>query len=148
MTTSPHFWEQKTLAEMNREEWEALCDGCGKCCLHKLEDADTGEVKYTSVACRLLDLKSITCTNYKERARLVADCLTLSPGNVPAFGWLPGSCAYRRLAEGRPLASWHPLVSGNRDSVHDAGISIRGKCISEREAGDLQDHLWPENEKI
>ncbi len=150
--TSPEqsqpFWERKTLREMNKDEWEALCDGCGKCCLHKLEDEDTGEVKYTSVACRLLDLKTITCTNYKNRARLVADCLQLSPGNIPTFQWLPETCAYRRLAEGKKLEPWHPLISGNRNSVHDAGISIKGKCVSEREAGDLHDHLWPENENI
>ena len=142
----PHFWETKTLAEMSPSEWEALCDGCGKCCLHKLEDADTGEVHYTAVACRLLDLKTIQCQDYKNRKRLVADCLSMDIENIAAFKWLPSTCAYKRLAEGKGLADWHPLISGNPMSVHEAGISVRGKIISEREAGDLQDHLWEDED--
>jgi hypothetical protein len=146
MTRPVPFWEQKSLREMTKHEWELLCDGCGKCCLHKLEDEDTGEVKYTTVACRLLDLKTIRCTNYKKRGRLVADCLQLNARTAAEFKWLPGTCAYRLLAEGKGLPEWHPLVSGDSESVHAAGISIRGKCTSERSAGDLQDYLWPDFE--
>ncbi|MHA1544676.1 MAG: YcgN family cysteine cluster protein [Alphaproteobacteria bacterium] len=144
--TRPRFWEAKSLAEMSAEEWEALCDGCGKCCLHKLEDDDTGEVHYTAVACRLLDLKTIRCTDYENRRRLVADCLRLDSQNTAAFKWLPGTCAYKRVSEGKGLADWHPLISQDPMSVHKAGVSVRGKIISERDAGDLQDHLWPEKD--
>ena len=144
--TSPRFWETKSLAEMSAKEWEALCDGCGKCCLHKLEDEKTGEVHYTAVACRLLDLKTIRCTDYENRKRLVADCLRLDVDNIAAFKWLPKTCAYKVLAEGGQLADWHPLKSGDPMSVHKAGVSIKGKIISERQAGDLQDHLWDEGE--
>lgn len=146
MNASRRFWEQKSLPEMTKKEWELLCDGCGKCCLHKLEDEDTSEVKYTAVACRLLDLKTIRCTNYKKRGRLVADCLQLNARTAAEFKWLPKTCAYRLLAEGKGLPEWHPLVSRDSESVHAAGISIRGKCTSERSAGDLQDHLWPDFE--
>ncbi|HKJ73030.1 MAG TPA: YcgN family cysteine cluster protein [Alphaproteobacteria bacterium] len=141
MTVTEPFWKAKTLAEMTSEEWESLCDGCGKCCLHKLEDWDTGEVSYTNVACRLLDLGSCQCGNYKERKRLVPDCLILTSAAVAEMDWLPETCAYRLVAAGKDLAWWHPLVSGNPETVHQAGISVRGRVISERRAGDLQDHL-------
>ncbi len=144
--TRPRFWEAKSLAEMSAEEWEALCDGCGKCCLHKLEDIETGEVHYTAVACRLLDLKTIRCTDYENRKRLVADCLRLDSQNIAAFKWLPGTCAYKRVSEGKGLADWHPLISQDPMSVHKAGVSVRGKIVSERAAGDLQDHLWSEKD--
>lgn len=134
------FWKRKTLAEMNQEEWESLCDGCGKCCLHKLENAESGEVHYTSVACRLLDLDIIRCTKYAERARWVATCIVLTPDNA-GFDWLPGTCAYRVLHEGRDLPAWHPLITGDPNSVHEAGMSVRGKVVPEREAGDLQDYV-------
>lgn len=125
------FWEQKPLEEMTRTEWESLCDGCGRCCLNKLEDADTLEIFYTNVACTLLDDHGCNCRHYRKRHNYVPDCLTLTPDNVFENTALPSSCAYRRLAEGRPLASWHPLVSGRRDSVHEAGISVRGRTYSE-----------------
>ena len=129
------FWE-KPLGELTRQEWEALCDGCGKCCLHKLEDADTGEVHATNVACKLLDLHSARCTNYRGRLAFVPDCVRLSSTSVAKLAWLPSTCAYRLRAEGRPLYDWHPLISGDPESVHRAGISIRGWTVPEGEAGD------------
>ncbi|MDA0978438.1 MAG: YcgN family cysteine cluster protein [Proteobacteria bacterium] len=125
------FWKHKTLFEMTAEEWESLCDGCARCCLHKLEDDETEEVHYTAVVCRYLDEATCSCTRYSERTRLVPDCVELTPVGAMDYSWLPKSCAYRTLAEGRPLAWWHPLVSGSRETVHEAGISVQGKCISE-----------------
>jgi hypothetical protein len=125
---------------MSQEEWESLCDHCGKCCLHKLEDAETGELFYTNVACRLLDLKNCRCTRYAERTRLVPDCLRLNPENVRQLDWLPATCAYRLLAQGQDLPHWHPLVSGNARSVHRAGVSVRCWAVSEDQVRDLEDH--------
>ena len=130
-----NFWE-KPLAELDRGEWEALCDGCGKCCLHKLEDADTGEVHATNVACKLLDLHTGRCTNYRGRRAFVPDCVRLSAANLARIDWLPSTCAYRLRAEGKPLPGWHPLVSGDPESVHRAGVSIRGWTVSETETGE------------
>lgn len=135
------FWRITRLADMSQSEWESLCDGCGKCCLNKLEDIDTGELAYTNVACRLLDLGTCRCTRYPDRSRLVPDCVTLTPDNVGALAWMPSTCAYRLLAEGKDLPDWHPLVSGDPDSVHRAGISVRGRAISERHAGPLEHHI-------
>lgn len=126
-----HFWEEKSLEELTPAEWEALCDGCGWCCLHKLEDFDTGEVSYTSVACRLLDLYGCRCAAYAERTCLVEDCLTLTPQMVSECAWLPETCAYRLVLEGKPLPWWHPLISGSPETVHDAGMSLRDKAVSE-----------------
>ncbi|MFQ5958701.1 MAG: YcgN family cysteine cluster protein [Alphaproteobacteria bacterium] len=130
---------------MTTHEWESLCDGCARCCLHKLIDEDTDAVTYTNVACRLLDLGACRCTNYPERKALVPDCVTLTPETARGYGWLPRSCAYRLVAEGKDLAWWHPLVSGDPNTVHEAGVSVRGRAVAEVRAGDLEDHIvdWP-----
>ena len=125
------FWEHKTLAEVDDRQWEALCDGCGRCCLIKLEDADTGEIHYTDVVCRHLDMHACRCTCYAARTRVVPDCVQVRPNNLDELGWMPETCAYRLLHEGKPLPSWHPLITGDPGSVHAAGISVRGRCISE-----------------
>jgi hypothetical protein len=135
-----NFWE-KPLAALDRAEWEALCDGCGKCCLHKIEDHDSGEVHPTNVACRLLDRHTARCTNYRGRKAYVPDCIRLTAARIADYGWLPTTCAYRLRAEGRPLPEWHYLVCGDREAVHRAGISIRGWTVGEDEAGDLEHHL-------
>ena len=142
--TAP-FWKTRRLDEMTREEWESLCDGCGRCCLHKLRYEDTGALSFTNVACRLLDLESCRCSDYARRRRRVPDCVNLTPKVLAEIDWLPPSCAYRRLAEGRGLAWWHPLVSGDPDTVHRAGISVQGRAVSERQAGALESHIveWP-----
>jgi uncharacterized cysteine cluster protein YcgN (CxxCxxCC family) len=126
------FWERKKLTELTAEEWESLCDGCGRCCLKKLVDETTGELAYTDVACRLLDLDRCRCTAYSKRKQLVPDCIELTPEDAATFAWLPTTCAYRRVAENKPLEWWHPLVSGDEGSVHRAGISVRGRALTER----------------
>lgn len=125
------FWEQKSLEEMNKAEWESLCDGCAKCCLHKLEDEDTGEVYYTKVVCKYMG-NDCRCTEYEKRNDLVPNCVWLSPEKVSEFHWLPSTCAYRLISENKPLEAWHPLISGSSESVHSAGISIKGRALSER----------------
>jgi uncharacterized cysteine cluster protein YcgN (CxxCxxCC family) len=145
MSATAPFWQTKTLEEMSREEWESLCDGCGRCCLHKLRYETDESLGFTNVACRLLDLTTCQCTRYATRHRYVPDCVTLTPAEVRAIDWLPPSCAYRLLAEGKDLQWWHPLVSGDPETVHAAGVSVRGRVVGERGAGPLDHHLvdWP-----
>ena len=141
MTVSQPFWKSKTLAEMDEEEWESLCDGCGQCCLFKLEDADTGEFALTDVACRYLDHDTCRCTDYRNRIRNVPDCVKVSPDNIAELRWMSETCAYRLLAEGKDLYWWHPLVSGDRETVHSSGASVRGKAINEDMVDDLEAHV-------
>ena len=133
---------------MDLDQWDSLCDGCAKCCLHKLEDMDTGRIDYTDVACRLLDIGTCRCTNYAQRTLLIPDCVELTSDNLGVLKWLPPTCAYRLIYEGKDLYDWHPLVSGDPGSVHRAGISIRSRAVVEKRAGDLEDHIvdWPEED--
>jgi uncharacterized cysteine cluster protein YcgN (CxxCxxCC family) len=143
----PHFWEHVPLKAMTPREWEALCDGCGKCCLNKLEDADTGEVAFTRVACRLLDGDSCRCGQYDIRKSLVPECVVLTARNIGDIAyWMPATCAYRLLYEGKPLYDWHPLISGDPESVHRAGMSVRGWTVPEFEVDeeDWEDHIIEE----
>lgn len=135
------FWETKSLEEMTPREWESLCDGCGLCCLIRFEDEDTGEIIPTRVHCKLFDSQSCACSNYAQRKRHVPDCIKLTPQNVDTLKWMPLSCAYRRVNEGRGLAAWHPLVSGDPESVHRAGVSIRGETVSEETLADADDAI-------
>jgi len=135
------FWETKTLREMNAAEWESLCDGCGLCCLIRFEDEDTGEIIPTRVHCKLFDSSACRCSDYANRKQYVPDCIKLTPGNIEALEWMPKSCGYRRLHEGRGLADWHPLVSGDPESVHRAGVSIRGQTVSEASLPDPEDAI-------
>jgi hypothetical protein len=143
----PRFWEKKPLAKLSPKEWEALCDGCGKCCLNKLEDADTGEVALTRVSCRLLDCSSCRCSQYEIRHQFVPECISLKPSNLDTHAyWMPETCAYRRLWKGGKLPDWHPLLTGTHESVHDAGVSVRGWCVPEFEVNeeDWEDHIIEE----
>ncbi len=134
-------WWTKPLSALDRGEWEALCDGCGRCCLHKLEDDETGELFPTNVACKLLDRRTGLCSDYRHRRKHVADCVQLTAGKLDGLEWLPSTCAYRLRAAGEPLPSWHYLLSGSRETVHEAGMSTRGWTISEADAGELEFHL-------
>lgn len=143
-----NFWETVPLDEMTSEEWEALCDGCGRCCMLKLEDEDTGDVHYTNVSCRLFDTGTRRCGNYPLRRMLVPGCVLLTPENIDdAAEWMPATCAYRRLHEGRGLADWHPLVSGDPESVVRSGIAVRAPLTPEYEVAeeDLEDHVIDED---
>ncbi len=141
----PEYWKRRPLAEMSRAEWEGLCDGCGKCCLEKLEDADTGEISHTNVACRLLDVGTCRCTRYAERRRYVPNCEALTAEKILSLSWLPSTCAYRLLAKGEDLPDWHHLISGDPELVHRVGASVRGRAIPEVRAGPLEHHIvtWP-----
>jgi len=142
------FWKTKTLEEMSNVEWESLCDGCARCCLEKLEDEDTGKIYFTHVSCKLLDAGLCACKDYTNRSDLVPDCVRLTPENVRALNWLPPSCGYKLVAEGRDLYWWHPLISGDPNTVHEAGVSVRGRVQGtegEIADADLEDHIvqWP-----
>lgn len=134
------FWTLP-LDTLTRAEWEALCDGCGQCCLHKLEDADTGELMHTNVACKLLDTETAQCSDYRNRRAFVPDCLRLTPRLLPEIRWLPETCAYMRRAKGEPLPPWHYLLTGDRDAVKRAGASVAGRVVNEKDAGPLEHHV-------
>jgi len=142
------FWRTTALKDMTPQEWESLCDGCGKCCLAKLEDEDTGDIYWTSVGCRLFDGRTCRCRDYDNRLASVPDCIRLTPANVRTIPWLPQTCAYRLVAEGRDLYWWHHLVSGSRDTVHEAGISVRGRVTASEDdlpdPDDYFDHMLEE----
>jgi len=140
----PPFWRRKTLNQMTREEWESLCDGCGRCCLVKLEDEDSGRIHFTDLACKLFDAGTCRCSDYENRTTRVSDCVKLTPQNIGDLNWLPPTCAYRLVAAGRPLPWWHPLVSGDPQTVIEAGISVKGKVISEEGFGedDWENRIW------
>ena len=140
MTRKP-FWETTTLAEMTPAEWESLCDGCGLCCLIRFEDEVTGDIIPTRVSCKLLDQHLCRCSDYANRKAHVPDCIKLTHGNIEALEWMPQSCAYRRLHEGRGLPSWHPLLTGDPQSVHKAGVSVRDETVSEAVLADPDDAL-------
>ncbi|HET7412328.1 MAG TPA: YcgN family cysteine cluster protein [Pararhizobium sp.] len=144
------FWKQKTLDQMSVPEWESLCDGCGRCCLNKLEDWDTGEVEFTNIACRLLDGETCRCRDYPNRQTHVPDCIGLTPETVRGINWLPPTCAYRLIDEGRDLYWWHHLVSGDPETVHEARISVRGRTVPEEGVAveDFEDYIvsWPMEE--
>jgi len=135
------FWKTKTLAEMTTEEWESLCDNCGKCCLNKLEDEDTGDIFFTSVACDLIDLNTCHCTRYPERTKLVPECIDLKQHDFAEYNWLPSTCAYRLLVDGKDLPSWHPLITADLESVKEAGVSICSYAMKESEVDNLEDHI-------
>ncbi|MGH1577824.1 YcgN family cysteine cluster protein [Planktotalea sp.] len=144
---SKRFWERKKMADMSQKEWEALCDGCGKCCLNKLEDEDSGVVVLTNIACRLLDDTSCHCAQYEIRHQFVPECIVLKPSNIPDhLYWMPQTCAYRLVYEGRALEEWHPLISGSMESVHKAGVSMQGRTIPEFEVDedDWEEHIIEE----
>jgi uncharacterized cysteine cluster protein YcgN (CxxCxxCC family) len=146
------FWLEKSLEEMTPDEWELLCDGCGRCCLFKVQYEDTGEVYYTNVACGLLDAERCRCTSYERRSRLVPSCLVLTPAKARELQWLPPTCAYRRLALGKDLEWWHPLISGEGKTVRQAGISVCGRVIPERYVppNQLEQHIihwWPVSQR-
>ena len=140
MASKP-FWETKSLRQMTVAEWDSLCDGCGLCCLIRFEDEDSGEIIPTRVACKMFDAATCRCTDYANRADHVPDCIQLTPAKVQKMNWLPATCGYRLVAQGKDLYWWHPLKSGSSQTVHQAGISAAGRVISEKDAGELEDHV-------
>ena len=144
MTANNRFWGDKSLLEMTAQEWESLCDGCGRCCLVKLEDEDYGRIHFTDLACKLFDAGTCRCSDYENRTKRVSDCVKLTPQNIGDLNWLPPTCAYRLVAAGRPLPWWHPLVSGDPQTVIEAGISVKGKVVSEEGFGedDWENRIW------
>ncbi len=145
------FWKTKTLDEMTSEEWESLCDGCGRCCLVKLEDEDTGQIHYTDVACILFNAETCRCVDYPNRQKKVADCVRLTPHEARTLPWLPKTCAYRLLGEGKDLPQWHPLITGDRRSVYDAGVSVRGRVAGHENEFTVEELIervteWPSEE--
>lgn len=144
---APGFWEREALTDLSPKEWEALCDGCGKCCLNKLEDEETGHVELTCVACRLFDDSTCRCAQYDIRHQFVPECIVLKPSNIDSHAyWMPQTCAYRLLWEGKPLYDWHPLISGTPETVHRAGVSMRNATVPEFEVheDDWEDHIIEE----
>ena len=135
------FWKEKSLTELSQEEWESLCDGCARCCMLKLEDIDTKEIAYTNIACKLLNTKTCKCKDYQNRQRRIPDCIGLNAQNIKNLNWMPSTCAYRLIAEGKELPWWHPLVSGRSDTVHIAGISVRGRTILENDTLNPDKHF-------
>jgi len=141
MSSDLPFWKTKSLEEMNHEEWESLCDGCGKCCLNKIEDEETNEIHFTNVACKLFDAKTCRCQNYAKRRRFVPQCHELTPKKVRRLRWLPSTCTYRLVAEGKDLPDWHHLLCGSRLMVHKVGASVKNRVVSERHVKNLEDHV-------
>jgi len=141
------FWKMIPMEQMSARQWESLCDGCGRCCLNKLEDWDTGEIAWTKIACRLLDRHSCRCRDYDNRQDIVPDCIALTPETVRQLSWLPPTCGYRLIRDGLDLYWWHPLVSGDPHTVHEAGISVRGRTVAEDgvPVDDYEDYIveWP-----
>ncbi len=141
------WWDKKRLSELTQSEWEQLCDHCGKCCLLKLEDEESGDVYYTDVACKLMNANDCTCSQYAERQKLVPDCLKLTKENLEQISWMPLSCAYRRIMEGRGLPVWHHLVCGDKSEVHRQGYSVVGKFVYEDDvdSADIEERIveWP-----
>ena len=141
MSNNKHFWETKSLNQMTKVEWESLCDGCGKCCLHKLEDIDTGEISVSNVSCSFLDQTSCKCKDYKNRNENVPDCIQLDLKNLKKLDWLPSTCAYRLIDEGESLYDWHHLISGSSETIHERGISVRDCSVNESSLKNVEEYI-------
>ena len=141
MTKNEHFWKTKSLNQMTKAEWESLCDGCGKCCLHKLEDIDTGEISISNVSCSFLDETSCRCKDYKNRQENVADCIQLDLKNLKTLQWLPSTCAYRLIDEGKSLYDWHHLISGSLETIHEKGMSVRDYAVNESKLKNVEEYI-------